>query len=79
MKDDERQFLAALSVNRPRQIADGVFATDVATKIGMNEKRALYLLGKWTDKGWWEYGVSLRSGWFTAAGLAAISELFPSC
>jgi hypothetical protein len=29
-------------------------------------KRGYYLLEKWDDKGWWEYGVSLRTGWFTS-------------
>lgn len=27
--------------------------------------RGYYVLEKWADKGWWDYGVSLRGGWFT--------------
>lgn len=30
--------------------------------------RWAYLLQKWTRRGFWEYGVSLPTGWLTAAG-----------
>jgi len=30
--------------------------------------RLYYVLDKWSDKGYWEYGVSLRSGWLTEDG-----------
>jgi hypothetical protein len=33
--------------------------------LSIPEKRGFYLLDKWDAKGWWEYGVSLRCGWFT--------------
>jgi hypothetical protein len=32
-----------------------------------------YILDKWTRKGWWEYGVSARSGWLTPKGVEALS------
>lgn len=32
--------------------------------IGMSTKRMEYLLLKWSDKRWWDYGVSPRGGWF---------------
>lgn len=31
----------------------------------MNHKRACYILGKWTDRGWYEYGVNILYGWLT--------------
>lgn len=34
--------------------------------------RGLYILEKWDRKGWWDYGVSLRAGWLTDAGLSAL-------
>ena len=40
---------------------------EVAGMIGMHFNRMFYLLDKWADKGYWEYGVSLRCGWFTEA------------
>lgn len=29
-------------------------------------------LDKWTRKGWWDYGVTLRSGWLTKRGFEAL-------
>lgn len=31
--------------------------------------RAEYILEKWSDNGYWEYGVSLRTGQFTKKGI----------
>lgn len=74
MKEDERAFLLKLSAERPRQV-DGPFATDVALALGIPIKRAEYILKKWTDKDWWDYGVSLRTGWLTEEGLQAAKVL----
>lgn len=49
------------------------FATHIAAGIGIYEKRATYLLDKWTGRGWWDYGVTLRSGWFTDAAPPLLS------
>lgn len=40
------------------------FATEIAAEIGIHEKRATALLYKWDRKGWWSYGVSVRTGFF---------------
>ena len=32
------------------------------------KKRKTSILEKWSDKGLWEYGVSLRAGWLTKKG-----------
>lgn len=37
--------------------------------------RVLYILEKWSGKGWWEYGVSLRCGWMTQDGKAAARSI----
>lgn len=57
---DEIQYYAAI-----RAKGRGVFADVVAERIGLNENRAYYLLEKWCRAGWWEFGVSMRSGWLT--------------
>lgn len=33
------------------------------------DNQLMYYLDKWTIKNWWEYGVSLRTGWFTPEGI----------
>lgn len=68
-KPDEIQFYAALRTLHKgpyKSQQTGIpFADKVAEDLGIPEKRAYSLLNKWTDRDWWEYGVSMRSGWFT--------------
>lgn len=40
----------------------------------MHHRRLYRVLEKWADRGWWEYGVSLRTGWLTRAGIAAFAQ-----
>lgn len=77
MKDDERRLLlaAAAADVRWRELRQHRFIDALAEGLGIHPKRGLYLAGKWSDKGWWEYGVTLRSGWLTAAGKAKAAEL----
>ncbi len=73
MKLDERQLLVLLAQRNeePRR----PFATHLATEaLKIHPKRTEYLLEKWVSKGWWECGVSLRTGWLTEKGLAAAKE-----
>jgi len=77
MKDDEVRFLVKLARERPKQAADGPFADAVGASLGIHPKRVDYLLQKWTDKGWWNYGVSARSGWLEPAGIEAAEKLRP--
>jgi hypothetical protein len=44
-------------------------------RVGMPENRAYFILEKWTNKGYWEYGTSVRGGWFTEKGLAWAREV----
>jgi len=41
------------------------FADAVGVFFGIQPKRVYGLLEKWVRLGWWEYGVSVRAGWFT--------------
>lgn len=68
MKDDERNLLRELT-----QVQEAGNRHPVRRTIDtvICKKRLHYVLNKWTDKGWWEYGTALTSGWLTEAGLAA--------
>lgn len=70
MKPDERALLLKLADGR----SPDVFATDVAVGMGINVNRAMYLLEKWSNKGWWNSGISTRSGWMTELGKEAASK-----
>lgn len=70
MKADERKFLAdvfkyrligGLEHKSPRVLINEPSFT-------MHYKRAWYLLEKWTDKGWYDYGVTEDLGWLTEEG-----------
>ena len=37
---------------------------DIGIRLGMDSKRVCYLCQKWSDKGWYEYGVSVDLGWW---------------
>lgn len=54
MKGTERLFLNMVIKN------GGKIPSDYLDKI---TKQEYYYLEKWTGKGWWEYGVSMRTGW----------------
>ena len=73
-KADELELLEVLLVFRPFQDQSPQFASHYAEKLGMHWKRCNSLLLKWTDKRWWEYGVSVRTGWFTELGLEAARQ-----
>jgi hypothetical protein len=46
-------------------------------RLGIHPKRAYGLIEKWTLRGWWEYGVSLRTGWFTREAPECLSDPSP--
>ncbi|MEJ1517871.1 hypothetical protein R3O67_32385 [Bacillus cereus] len=55
-KSEEMMFyeLVKLSGLSPRELIN---------RIPINHKRAEYILKKWCEKGWYEYGTSLDNGW----------------
>ncbi len=71
MKPDERALLTALRADRAQPGRTGTFADEIGDGLGMHHKRVQYLLYKWADRNWWEYGVSARTGWFTENGWKA--------
>lgn len=42
--------------------------------LGMAPKRTDYLLDKWTRQGLFDWGVSIRTGWFTKRGIEVSLE-----
>lgn len=53
----------------PRRVFDHESPRSIIERIGMNPKRAMRLLDKWSDRGWYDFGVSLDLGWMTPEGL----------
>lgn len=78
MKDDEKQFLIEIHQQcrcyYPQHTQEGNTPRDIINSPGffMHYKRAWYLLEKWCDKGWYEYGVTLDLGWLTPEGIQAV-------
>lgn len=75
MKIDARDFLIAVRRHTAKVVVDGV-ATQAGTvrdlindpTFDIPHKRAWFILQKWVDNKWYEYGVSLDLGWLTPAG-----------
>ena len=75
MKDDEKQFL--LQVAKTSRSKEHIAPRHIINSEGftMNRKRAMYLLGKWADKDWYSYGISLDLGWITREGYEIVDLL----
>lgn len=83
-RDDEIAFYAALKAATEEARALGINALPswggarnckaLARELGINEKRAFYLLQKWADKGWIEYGVWAWGGWFTETSPSELTK-----
>lgn len=41
----------------------------------MHPKRLAYICCKWSDKGWYDYGVNCLRGWLTPNGVSALNAL----
>jgi hypothetical protein len=61
MKPDEKLLLDTIKARTT--LKDFPYVRDLVKELGMNEKRASYILEKWTDKGIYSYGVSPFAGW----------------
>jgi len=66
MKEDERKFMIDVLYRCHRDFTP----RDLINEDGfpMHYKRAWYLLEKWSDKGWYDYGVTSDLGWLTNEG-----------
>ena len=60
MKKDEERLLAALIKDQEPNIHKRKTVDDIADELKMEHERAYYLVDRWQ---FWEYGVSLRTGW----------------
>jgi hypothetical protein len=73
MKEDEKGLARAMLAASGEGVAVGFFGEQWWASRCYPPKRFYSLLAKWERKGWWEYGVSLRGGWLTDAGRAALA------
>jgi len=63
MKDDEYNLL--------KEVYNRLYGQTVRVCIEicrMDIPRAVYILNKWTTKGWYDYGVNVDLGWLTDKG-----------
>jgi hypothetical protein len=67
MKPDERDLLLA--------VFRGDFARYAGVALGIPAKRVEYLCQKWTDRGWYDYGIAVDTGWLTTAGRQEVARL----
>jgi hypothetical protein len=80
MKPDEEalllaiyeQFIAYIASNRTVEMPR---VRQIVLDSRVNHKRAYYLLDKWVNKGWYEYGVSIAAGWLTKEGYFKAAEI----
>jgi len=77
-KPDELALYAALRVTHsyPPDINRRP-ANEVAQEMGMHANRLHAILEKWDDNDWWDYGVSLRTGWLTEDAPAVLEARSP--
>ena len=68
MAADEAALLAALHTL-------ALSPRDGGHKIGTHPKRVEKLCWKWTDRGWYEYGVAADLGWLTERGHEVAHEV----
>ena len=72
-RPEELAFYTALRKRADAYGAPGCEAIEeCAAELAVPLKRATRWLEKWELKGWWECGVSLRTGWFTKKAPIAI-------
>lgn len=76
MKEDEIAFFKAVAKHCRNTGSTPLFSRilwprDIINSKGfsVNYKRAWYLLEKWSNKGLYDYGVSLDLGWITDKGI----------
>lgn len=67
IKEDERNFIAFVLAHGGRIPSD---------LWGGIKKQEYGYLDKWSRKGWWDYGVSSRSGWLTDEGKVELPKRF---
>lgn len=79
MKPDEKKFAKAILTatiynHQGMEFAKTFYVGELIKTIGLNEKRAAYILLKWSDKGWYDYGVAVFAGWLTEKGMDELKK-----
>jgi hypothetical protein len=71
IKDDEKRFFRELMEKRQAPEIDAPNAIEIAEQLGIPEKRAYFILDKWSGaRDIWNYGTNPRGGWFEAESFA---------
>ena len=71
-KKDERILLCALQARSSVQMATSPTVREIVDTLGMHHKRAEYICKKWSERGWYDWGVSVLTGWLEGDGLTAV-------
>ena len=64
IKQDEIILFNLLWINSQLPREHRRYNSEIIEILGMNRKRAEYILEKWSGKGFWSYGVNPVGGWF---------------
>lgn len=64
MKEDEKRLLKALANSKEEFPA----LRDIGPILGIHPKRVNYLACKWSEKGFYDWGVCADLGWLTDQG-----------
>jgi len=78
VKDDSNrlmQFAAAHHGGPHKPAKDVPFLDAISAKLGIGEERAEEICDEWYDNDWWDFGVSMRSGWFTDKGWRVVIDM----
>ena len=73
MRNDEKEFLQMLK-KRTQEDPNSPHVRQLILDMGMSEKRGSYLCEKWTNRGWYDYGVNVLAGWLTGEGQLKAGE-----
>lgn len=63
IKDDERKLMKTALEKE-----EGKSFMVLGEELQIPSKRLRYLLGKWSVRGWYDYGVCVDRGWLTLEG-----------
>ena len=69
IKEDEIKLRVA-SLEKPENIS----FRQLGEALRIPTKRLCYLLNKWSEAGWYDYGVCIDLGWLTPLGMSILNE-----
>lgn len=71
-RPDEVALFDALRLERPHPTMECPNVEPIAARLGISPERAERILSRWEALDWWSFGVSTRTGWFTATAPASL-------